>query len=155
MQRQKAGIRSGHTKKVIFCVHLSCCFEKVLRYVTSLVFGNLSLLHSAFPCVLIQLRKSCQRYLLEDGISESWDWSWWKPLTHVNKLLLFPHDLFRSVADLWFDVVLYRRTNAALQLQLELKGELQEINFICKFSYCHLLEIHLSKGAKHWCYIIY
>lgn len=32
-REEKSGIHRGHTEKVIFCVHLSCCFEKVLQHV--------------------------------------------------------------------------------------------------------------------------
>lgn len=42
--------------------------------------------------------------------------------------------------------VTVEKKNAALLLQLELKGKLQNTDFTCKPSCCHLFEIYLSKG---------
>lgn len=140
-REEKSAIHRGHIEKVISAVHLSRCFEKVLKHVYPTCIWKPFTSVCGFPLCLATAQKKLSE-------TSTWRWHLWvkglklkKPLTHVNKPLLFPHDRPGSVADLWFDAVPHGRTNAA-----ELKGKLQKINFTCRFSYCHLFEIHLSKG---------
>lgn len=59
----------------IFCVNLFCCFEKLFKQVCFAYIWKPFILYSAFLYILLQLRENCQKYLLEDGISESWSLS--------------------------------------------------------------------------------
>lgn len=113
-REEKSGTHRGYTEKVIFCVCLSCCFEKSLERVHLTYIWKPFTSIFSFPLGLATSQKKlseispCRWHLWVVGL---------KPVEascSCQQTVSVPCDPPGDVADLWFGVVPLRRTNPAL-----------------------------------------